>query len=358
MITLEQISKARILIIDDQKLHSFFLEKLLKQEGYQEILCVIEPLKALASVREFKPDLLVLDLIMPQINGFQIMEQLNDFRKDHYLPILALSEDRGSEMRLHALQSGATDYLNKPYENVEILFRIRNMIEMRILNMAVEGQNKILETKVQERTKELRDTQFEVIRRLAQAAEFRDNDTGIHIIRMSHFCAKFGETVGLNETECDLLLSASPLHDVGKIGIPDNILLKPGPLTESEWEIMKTHTSMGAQLLSGSNSPVMKMAQVIALTHHEKWDGTGYPQKLNGDQIPLVGQICSICDVFDALTSHRPYKKAWTPDDALQEIVKQKSRQFNAKMVDAFTKVFPEIIKIREKYSDEIQKVG
>lgn len=353
MISQDQISKARVLIIDDQKLHSFFLEKLLRQEGYNEVLCVIEPLKAIAAVRDFQPDLIVLDLIMPQINGFQVMEQLSDFRRDHYLPIIALAEDKGSEMRLNALQSGATDFLNKPYENVEILFRIRNMIEMRILHMAVESQNKLLEVKVQERTKELRDTQLEVIRRLAQAAEFRDNDTGIHIIRMSHYCAKFGEAMGFPEQECELILHASPLHDVGKIGIPDSILLKPGPLTQEEFETMKTHPTIGAQLLSGSNSPVMKMARVIALTHHEKWNGTGYPRQLKEDQIPLVGQICSVCDVFDALTMDRPYKKAWSTDDALQEIVKQKGQQFDPKIVDRFIKIYPGILAIKDKYGDK-----
>lgn len=354
MINQEQISRTKILIIDDQKLHSFFLEKLLKQEGFTQVLCVIDPLKALNNIREFQPDLIVLDLVMPQVNGFQIMEQLNDFRKDHYLPIIALGEDHSVEMRLKALQSGATDFLSKPYENIEMLFRIHNMIEMRILHMVVENQNKLLETKVQERTKELRDTQLEVIRRLAQAAEFRDNDTGIHIIRMSHFCVKFSEALGLSESECELMLNASPLHDVGKIGIPDNILLKPGSLTAEEFTVMKTHTTMGAQLLSGSSSPVMKMAETIALTHHEKWDGTGYPQALKEDQIPLIGQICSVCDVFDALTSHRPYKKPWTSDEALQEIVKQKNRQFQPKLVDCFVKIFPDILTIKSKYVDKM----
>jgi len=353
MITQEQISQAKILVVDDQKLHGFFLKKLLKEAGYENILCIVDPLKVLASTREFVPDLIVLDLIMPQLNGFQIMEQLSDFRSGHYLPIIALAEDRSSEMRLRALESGATDFLSKPYENVEILFRISNLVQTRFLHMAVENQNKDLELKVNDRTKELKDSQLEIIRRLAQAAEFRDNDTGVHIIRMSHFCAKLAEAMGLGEQECDLILSASPLHDVGKIGIPDSILLKPGQLTDEEFEIMKSHTTIGAQLLSESNSPVMKMARLIALTHHERWVGGGYPQKIQGEQIPLVGQICSVCDVFDALTSERPYKKAWPVEEAVEEIKRQKGKQFSPHVVERFLKVLPEIKSLKAKYSDE-----
>jgi len=167
----------------------------------------------------------------------------------------------------------------------------------------VEEHNRNLEGKVLDRTHQLRESQLDIIRRLAQAAEFRDNDTGLHIIRMSQYCAKFSEILGLSREESELILNAAPLHDVGKIGIPDSILLKPGKLTPEEFEIMKTHTTIGGKLLSKGKSPVMKMAREIALTHHEKWDGTGYPNQLKGEDIPLVGQICSVCDVFDALTS-------------------------------------------------------
>jgi len=348
----EQMKKARILIIDDQKLHTLFLEKILKEAGYQQIKCLVDPMKAIATAKEFQPDLIVLDLIMPQLDGFQVMQQMQQFRESHYLPILVLSSDKSSDTRLRALQSGATDLLNKPYENVEILFRIKNMVEMRILHMQVEDQNRSLELKVQDRTKELRESQLDIIRRLAQAAEFRDNETGIHIIRMSQYCAKFAAALGMDPQQCDLILTASPLHDIGKIGIPDSILLKPDKLTPEEFETMKTHTVIGAKLLAGSNSPIMKMAQQIALTHHEKWDGTGYPHQLKGKQIPLVGQLCSICDVFDALTSARPYKKAWSTDEAVSEIIKQKDRQFNPQLVDRFVSILPEIEVIKAKNAD------
>ena len=352
MIFQEQIFNARILIVDDQKLHALFLKEVLGQAGYKNVSYLTDPFKVFPAVQEICPDLIVLDIMMPRLDGFQVMEKLHEFREGHYLPILALSAEKSSEVRLKALQIGANDFVSKPYENPEILIRIRNIVEMRILHMIVEDQNKILEARVQERTKELRESQLDVIRRLAQAAEFRDNNTGIHIIRMSQYCVRFAEALGLSEAECELLLYASPLHDVGKIGIPDSILLKPGPLTTEEYEIMKTHTTLGAKLLSGSNSPMMKMAQTIALTHHEKWDGTGYPQKLKGDDIPLIGQITGLCDVFDALTSDRPYKKAWTTEAALEELVRLKGKQFNPVLVDRFIEVFPYIENIKVKGSN------
>ncbi len=352
MLPKNQTAHTRILIVDDQKLHGLYLKKVLAEEGFENVEYSNDPLKVLQLVRDFHPEIIVLDLFMPHLDGFQIMEQLAEFRKDHYLPVLALSSEKSSDVRLRALQSGATDFLNKPYENMEIIFRIRNMIEMRTLHMEVKNQNKILESKVQDRTKELRDTQLDIIRRLAQAAEFRDSDTGMHIIRMSQYCQKFGVAMGMSLPECDLLLHASPLHDIGKIGIPDAILLKPGRLTEEEYEIMKTHTVIGAKLLAGSNSPVMKMAQIIAMTHHEKWDGSGYPKQLKGDEIPPEGQIVSICDVFDALTSDRPYKQAWTSDVAVEEIVRMKSKHFSPIIVDRFLEVLPLIEDIRQKNSD------
>ncbi len=351
MISQEEISTAKILIIDDQKLHSLYLEKILKQDGYKNIKFSLDPLRAIAITQEFQPDIIILDLIMPQLDGFQIMQKLDEFRKENYLPILVLSEDKSSDIKVRALQSGATDFLYQPYESIEMLFRIRNMITMRILHGQVKNQNIILDAKVKERTQELRETQFDIIRRLAQAAEFRDRDTGLHIIRMSQYCAKLGKLIGMNPEQCELLLHASPLHDVGKIGIPDSILLKPGPLTPQEREIMKTHTTKGAQLLSGSDSPVMKMAQLIAITHHEKWDGTGYPEGLAGQDIPWVGQICSVCDVFDALTTKRPYKNAWPMKDAIEEIIRLKYIHFNPELVDRFIEILPQIEEIKKKYT-------
>jgi putative two-component system response regulator len=352
----EQFSKAKILIVDDQKLHYLYLQKILMDAGYKNIKCVSEPLKVRIAVQNFAPDLMILDLAMPFLDGFQVMQQLHHFREEHYLPILALSEEHGSDSRLKALQSGATDVLNKPFEIAEVLFRIRNMLEMRFLHMAIRDQNTILEEKVAVRTREFKDSQKEIIRRLAQAAEFRDNETGAHIIRISKYCNLFAQAMGLSPQECELLTMASPLHDIGKIGIPDNILLKPGRYTDDEFEVMKTHALIGAQILEDSQSPIMQMARTIALTHHERWDGTGYPRGLKGDEIPLVGQICSICDVFDALISKRIYKSAWTLQDAARIIIAEKGKQFNPVLVDKFEQLLPKFIEIAKAYNDNTEQ--
>jgi len=346
----DHILNAKILIVDDQKIHVLLLEEILYSSGYKNIRSTTDPRQAIGLYQEFQPDLLILDLQMPQFDGFEVMKHLKAVKKDDYLPILVLSSQKGQEINLQVLAAGATDFLNKPYENIEVLVRVRNMIEVRLLHNQVRDQNRILEAKVRERTQELQDTRLDIIHRLARAAEFRDNETGIHIIRMSKYSALLGAVVGMNETQCDLLLNASPLHDIGKIGIPDSILLKPGQLTQEEWDIMKTHTTIGAELLSGSKAALMKMAEVIALTHHERWDGSGYPRGLKGEDIPLVGRITGLCDVFDALTSKRPYKRAWTPEEAMTEIKKQNGKHFDPQLVEAFIRILPEVQRIKDSY--------
>lgn len=207
----------------------------------------------------------------------------------------------------------------------------------------VTRNNQVLDGQVRERTRELSETRLEIIRRLGRAAEFRDDDTGLHITRMSQVASMLARAIGFTDDECDDLLQAAPMHDVGKIGIPDRILLKPGKLDPDEFEIMKTHTTIGGELLSGSDAPLMRMAHEIALNHHEKWDGAGYPFGKAGEDIPITSRICAVCDVFDALISHRPYKKAWTVDDALELIRKEAGRHFDPKMVESFLSIEDEI---------------
>ena len=348
----EQFATAKILIVDDQKLHYLYLQKILNDAGFQNVQCVSEPLKARRTVIEFNPDLLILDLVMPFLDGFQIMQQLHSYREELFMPVLALSEEKGSDYRLRALESGATDVLEKPYEIPEMLFRIRHMLETRFLHVAIRSQNRILEKRVDERTHELKDSQKEIIRRLAQAAEFRDNETGAHITRISKYCTLLAQALGLSAEDCDLIAMAAPLHDIGKIGIPDNILLKPGRYTKEEFEVMKTHPLIGSELLEGSQSPVMQMARTIALTHHERWDGSGYPRGLKGNDIPMVGQICSVCDVFDALISKRIYKDAWTVQDAARIIIDGKGKDFNPELVDVFEQLLPKFIEIAKANQD------
>ena len=218
---------------------------------------------------------------------------------------------------------------------------------------AVVHDNKLLDQKVNQRTEQLRETQLEVIRRLGLAAEFRDDDTGLHITRMSRFCAKLAKAAGLSDADCEILLHAAPMHDIGKIGIPDSILLKPGKLEDEEFEIMKTHTLIGGELLAGSTSPVMELAQVIALNHHEKWNGRGYPYGKKEEEIPFVARIASICDVFDALTSERPYKQAWPVEKALGLIEEQAGNDFDPNLAKLFLQISDEIVQMREDLQEK-----
>ena len=308
MISQQQCQKATILIVDDQMTNILLLESILQNAGYTNIHSTQDPTEVVTFVKKLNPDLICLDIRMPQMNGFQIMGQLKIIQKNTYLPILVLTSEEDRETRLRALDSGAKDFLHKPFDKMEVIMRIRNLLETSLLNRALSLQKETLEETVRVRTQQLKETQLEIVHRLAQAAEHRDNETGSHIVRMSHYAVVLGRAAGMNEEECDILLHATPMHDVGKLGIPDRILLKPGKLDADEWEIMKQHTVIGAQLLSNSQSPVLQMGEAIALTHHERWDGSGYPNRLAGEDIPLPGRICAIADVFDALSSKRCYK--------------------------------------------------
>ncbi|MGE0269310.1 MAG: HD domain-containing phosphohydrolase [Candidatus Omnitrophota bacterium] len=352
MITDDIIRGAQILIIDDDEISIRLLEEIFEKAGYKNVHSSTDSTQAVSLFESIQPDLLVLDLWMPSVTGFEVMEQLRQMHADTFLPIIVLSHDSDHQARFKALESGAKDFLNKPYDRIEVLIRFRNLIEAQMLHKQAKDQNRLLEDKVKERTRQLSNTQLDVITRLARAIEYRDSETGLHIVRMSHYSARLAQESGLSPAECDSLLTAAPLHDIGKIGIPDRILQKPGRLTDEEWEVMKTHTTIGAELLSGSNSEFMKMARLIALTHHEKWDGSGYPKGIKETSIPLVGRICGLCDVFDALMTARPYKGAWKLDQTMEEIKDGKGKHFDPDLVDSFVRILPDIQKIQEQYVD------
>ncbi|HNJ40757.1 MAG TPA: response regulator, partial [Acidobacteriota bacterium] len=246
-----ELLTAKILIVDDIQANVLLFEAMLKSEGYCNVYGTTDSRKAADLYRQYNPDLVLLDLDMPYLNGFDVMDQLKEIESESYLPVLVLTGLSDQSVRIRALEFGARDFLCKPFEHVEALTRIRNLVEVRLLHNAVREQNRILEEKVRERTRKLRETQLDIIRRLGRAAEYRDNETGFHVIRMSHFSACLARTVGFSDTDCEILLYASPMHDVGKIGIPDRILLKNAPLTSEEWTIMKTHTVIGSDLLAG-----------------------------------------------------------------------------------------------------------
>ena len=270
MTSLAEIRKARILIVDDQESNLLLLQKLLQAAGYPNLLTVADPTQVPDLYQAFRPDLILLDLHMPKLDGFEVMALLTAAVRDDYLPILVLTADVTQPTRLRALEMGAKDFLTKPFDQVEVVTRIRNMLEVRLLHNQLKEQNAILEQKVRERTQELVETRLEIIHRLGRAAEYRDKGTGLHILRISHISAALGRAAGLPTERREVIMSASPMHDIGKIGIPDSILLKQGKLDAEEWEVMKTHTTIGAELLAGHDSILMSTAASIALTHHER----------------------------------------------------------------------------------------
>jgi putative two-component system response regulator len=342
---------AKILVVDDDAAIVMILEDLLSAAGFTTVRSTTDARQVFRLYQEWQPDLILLDIHMAYLDGFEVMAQLKPVEQD-YLPILVLTGDTMPEVRQRALEVGAKDFLHKPFDPIEALTRIRNMLEVRLLRNALREHNAWLEAKVRERTQELQETRLEIIRRLGRAVEYRDNATGLHVIRMSYYAASLARAAGMSAEECELLFHASPMHDIGKIGIPDRILLKPGRLDADEWAVMRTHTTIGAEMLSGHASELMQMAYLTALTHHEKWDGTGYPQGLQGEAIPLVGRITAISDVFDALTSTRPYKHAWSVEDAVAEIDRRRGTHFDPHLVERFCELLPELLKIKQQYDE------
>ena len=346
MISPEQILNAKILIIEDDKPSRLVLKNILSTSGFVRIRCLPNATRFSIVYNSYEPDLLLLDLNLPKVSGFDVMNRLRKDFPDEYLPVIIISSDSNEDVHLRALSAGAKDFLGKPYDRAKVILRCRNLIETNLLHNEVKERNRNLAQTVREKTAELHQSRLDVIRRLGYAAEYRDTETGDHIVRMSTYCEALARKLGMTDEECELVLATTPLHDVGKIAIPDSILLKPGALSTEEFEIMRSHAEIGAEILSGGTSPFLRMAETIALTHHERWDGKGYPQGLKGEEIPFVGRICAVCDVFDALTSERPYKKAWTFDSAIKEIKHMTGSYFDPKVAEAFIEIIPRIKEI------------
>jgi putative two-component system response regulator len=339
----EILASAKILIVDDQKPNLDVLEKLFARQGYRRIQSTQDSLQALPLFLDLMPDIVLLDLNMPHMDGYAVMRQIRTrIPADEYLPILILTADTTSEAKMRALSDGARDFLAKPLDIAEVALRTSNLLETRFLYSRLRNQNEILELKVRQRTAELHQAEVETLERLAMAAEYRDDCTGQHTRRVGHVSALLAQALGLPEWKVEFIRQAAPLHDVGKIGIPDQILLKPGRLTHEEFEIIKTHTAIGARMLSGSTSPLLQFAEEIALTHHERWDGAGYT-RLPGSAIPLAGQIVAVADTFDALTHVRPYKQAWPVAEASREIQSQGGQQFDPNLVRRFMEILPAV---------------
>ena len=338
------LTPAKILIVDDQPSNVLLLEGILEEEDFTSCRSIIDSREALPAFIEDRPDLILLDLQMPFMDGFELMRKVKAcLPPDDFLPILILTADITPETKRRALAGGAMDFLTKPFDATEVILRIKNLLHTRSLHLQLQKQNQLLDQKVRERTIELEATQLEILERLALAAEYRDDDTGEHTRRVGETAARIASTLGWSTQDVELIRRAAPLHDVGKIAISDLILLKPGRLTSEEFECMKTHTKIGAQMLSGGRFPLLQMAEQIALTHHEHWNGNGY-MGLSKEAIPIAGRIVAVADVFDALTSERPYKQAWPLDKAIKEIQHQSGRQFDPRVVNAFLKVIEQVL--------------
>jgi len=342
----------RILIVDDEPANLKLLDKMLGSQGYQDLLLISDPREVIACYQSARPDIILLDINMPYLDGYQVMEQLKTLNDPLLPPIVILTAQSGKDYLLRALAAGARDFITKPFDRNELLMRVRNLLDAQLAHRLIHDQKNVLEKMIQKRTEELRHSRLQVVQRLGMAAEYRDEETGDHILRMSHISALLAKSAGWDEAQCELILNASPMHDIGKIGIPDAILLKPGKFEPNEWEIMKTHAAIGGKLLDGDDSDLMKMAREIALSHHEKWDGSGYPGRLAGESIPQAGRIAALADVFDALTSVRPYKKAWTIEAAVDMIKENSGKHFDPALVELFIQELDSIIKIRERFSE------
>ncbi|MDQ3963842.1 MAG: response regulator [Actinomycetota bacterium] len=326
---------ARILIIDDDISVVRLLEEMLASVGFTDVASVTDPRAAVATYRSFQPDLILLDLHMPHLSGLGVIAALRPEIGDGSVPIVVLTADDSMAARHGALAAGAKDFLVKPFDHDEVRLRITNLIETRLLHLELHRQNLELEAKVTARTHDLERAKFELLERLALACELRDDVTGRHTQRVGRLSALVAQAAGMRDDQVDLIRQAAPLHDIGKIATPDRILLKPQKLSSAEWTVMKRHTEIGARLLSNSVAPAVKLAESIALTHHERWDGSGYA-RISGEDIPIEGRVVAVVDVFDALTNERPYKDAWPLDQAIAEIARQEERQFDPKMVGAF----------------------
>jgi putative two-component system response regulator len=336
----EIFQETKFLIVDDEPANVAVLENMLEQWNCLEVRTTTDSRQVEQIYIEYQPDIILLDLMMPYFDGFDVMERLKLLiPPGDYLPILVLTADPSAQIKRKALACGAKDFLTKPFDAMELFLRMMNLLETRYLHVELLSQNQRLEKRVQERTQELAQAEIETVSCMALAAEYRDDDTGRHTQRVGLTASLVARQMGQDEAQVDLIWRAGPLHDVGKIGIADQILRKPGSLTSEEFAVMKTHSKIGSEILSGHHTPLLQLASRIALTHHERWSGGGYPQGLEGEAIPLEGRIVAVADVFDALTHERPYKKAWPVEEAVAEIASQSGRQFDPAVVEAFLQV-------------------
>lgn len=323
--------RPRLLLVDDEPTNLHVLRHVL--EADYRLLFATDGARALEIARSQQPQLVVLDVMMPGMDGYAVCAALKADPATAAIPVIFVTALADPQDEARGFDTGGVDYITKPISAATVRARVRNHLSLV-------------------RLQELRDTRLQLVQRLGRAAEYKDNETGMHVIRMSHFARLLALALGCSAAWAEDLLNAAPMHDVGKIGIPDAVLRKPGPLDAQEWDVMRTHPEIGAQIIGEHPGGLLAMARTIALQHHEKWDGSGYPQGLAGEAIALEARIVALADVFDALTSDRPYKRAWTPEAAMAHIQEQAGRHFDPALAERFQALLPQLLEIRQRWAD------
>ena len=347
------LMSSRILLVDDEMANLKVLSKMLESKGYANLVLIQDSRNVMAEYMRQRTHLILLDLRMPNLSGFDILDLFRKIDDPLLPPIIVLTADLGRPSLIKAFEKGARDYLTKPFEMDELLARVSNMLEVNRAQLLLYQQRETLDALVRARTAELLRTRMLVIEKLGRASEYRDNETGRHIMRVGRTAALLACRLKMGDQICEDMLHAAPMHDVGKIGIPDAILLKPARLDEAEFEVMKKHTIIGAQLLeSDEDHGVLRLAKEIAFSHHERWDGSGYPGGIKGEAIPLSGRIVALVDVFDALLSVRPYKKAWDVDEAIAFIREKRGSHFDPSLADLYLESLEDVLAIRTGLPD------
>lgn len=365
---------ARIMIVDDEELNILVARKHLADAGYSNFLTVTDSSTAVARIKDEKPDLILLDIMMPEVSGLDILHLLSLEDRLQHIPVLILSASTDNDLKRVCLELGVTDFLSKPVDPCELLPRVRNVLLNKHYRDQLAQHAEQLEQQVRQRTAELAASREEVVHCLARAAEYRDDDTGQHVVRVGKYVGVIARELGFSESRIEVIELAAKLHDIGKIGIADAILHKPGkldpeqfelirshcafgkdiisPLATSDWNVLKTHARLGASLLNVASSPLLLLAARIAQTHHERWDGAGYPLGLRGEDIPIEGRMTAVADVFDALSSRRPYKPAFPREKCFAILEEGRGTHFDPDVLDAFFRKSEDIIRIQIDYMD------
>ncbi len=347
----------KVAIVDDTEINLTLMKHLLKKHDGCVSYCFSDSAEGLQWCLDNAPDLIIVDYMMPPPDGLEFIQR---FRAATHggigIPILMITANDQKEVRYKALEAGANDFLTKPVDTVEFHGRLKNMLVLRDSQKKLADHASWLADEVKKATAQILARENEIILRLSKATDYRDPETGAHILRMAHYARHIAENLGLPEAERDLLFQAAPMHDIGKVGVPDQILLKPGKYEPEEFEIMKSHARIGYEILNNSEIPVLQAGAQIALTHHEKFDGSGYPDGRKGEEIPLFGRICAVADVFDALTSLRPYKPAWEIERAVVLLREEAGRHFDPACVEAFLARWDEVLEIKQKIQDDLSR--